>query len=210
MKVEELAQKLKRYRSAKGFSQEELAEKSGLSLRTVQRIENSETIPRGDSIQRLASTLGITPDDLMSWEVVEDRSFLIALNLSSLCFLFFPLLGILVPLIVWLSRKDKVQEVNRVAKAVLNFQITWGILFFVGISIAILVMAVSFDSLVGLPGDSISPTSVAAPIRAGLGSIELLISVFYLYNVVLILINSRRLSKGKMVKYVPAFAFMRV
>lgn len=43
MKNKELAQKIKSLRNRKGFSQEELAEKTGLSLRTIQRIENGET-----------------------------------------------------------------------------------------------------------------------------------------------------------------------
>lgn len=40
MKNKILAKKVKELRKRKGYSQEELAEKSGLSLRTVQRIEN--------------------------------------------------------------------------------------------------------------------------------------------------------------------------
>jgi transcriptional regulator with XRE-family HTH domain len=40
MKNKILAKKGKELRKRKGYSQEELAEKSGLSLRTVQRIEN--------------------------------------------------------------------------------------------------------------------------------------------------------------------------
>jgi transcriptional regulator with XRE-family HTH domain len=43
-----LAQRIKELRNRKGMSQEFLAEESGLSLRTIQRIENSETVPRGD------------------------------------------------------------------------------------------------------------------------------------------------------------------
>ena len=45
MKNRELAQRIKNLRNRKGFSQEELSVKTGLSLRTVQRVENGETEP---------------------------------------------------------------------------------------------------------------------------------------------------------------------
>jgi len=108
----ELANRMKELRTRKGFSQEELSEKTGLSLRTIQRIENGETEPRGDSLKRLALAFDVTSDDLVDWTVQEDRGFLLSLNLSSLSFLPFPLLGILVPLIIWISKKGKIQNVD--------------------------------------------------------------------------------------------------
>ena len=52
-----LALRVKELRNRKGFSQETLAEESSLSLRTIQRIENNESIPRGDTLKRLANAL---------------------------------------------------------------------------------------------------------------------------------------------------------
>jgi len=57
------------FRTRKGLTQEELAENSGLSLRTIQRIENGEVMPRGDSLKRIAVALQVTPDDLIEWQV---------------------------------------------------------------------------------------------------------------------------------------------
>ncbi len=51
MKDTSLSKKVKELRKRKGFSQEELAEQSGLSLRTIQRIENGESDPTGDSFR---------------------------------------------------------------------------------------------------------------------------------------------------------------
>ena len=65
MKKTELARRIKELRNRKGFSQEELSEKSGLSLRTIQRIENGETEPRGDSLKRLSVAFEVNPDDLI-------------------------------------------------------------------------------------------------------------------------------------------------
>ena len=42
-----LGLRIKELRKQKGMSQEFLSEESGLSLRTIQRIENGESSPRG-------------------------------------------------------------------------------------------------------------------------------------------------------------------
>lgn len=102
MKNKVLAIRIKDLRNRNGFSQEELAEKTGLSLRTIQRIENGETEPRGDSLKRIATTFGVTPDEITDWQVIEDKNVLTMLNLSQLGFLAFPLLGIIIPLAIWI------------------------------------------------------------------------------------------------------------
>ena len=86
-------------RTRKGLSQEQLAENSGLSFRTIQRIENGETEPQGETLKRLMKALEIAPDDLMDWSVAEDKGFLTTVNLSALGFFVFPLLGIFIPFI---------------------------------------------------------------------------------------------------------------
>ncbi|MCR5886260.1 helix-turn-helix domain-containing protein [Hymenobacter sp. J193] len=50
-------------RKSKGFSQEMLAEQSGVSLRTIQRVEQGETVPRGHTLQALAAALGVSLAD---------------------------------------------------------------------------------------------------------------------------------------------------
>jgi transcriptional regulator with XRE-family HTH domain len=126
----ELAKKIKELRNRKGFSQEELSEKSGLSLRTIQRIENGETEPRGDSLKRLASTFHVSPDEIIDWQIIEDNSILIIMSLTQLSFIAFPILGVLVPLVIWISKKDKIKNVDKVGKAIINFQITWIVVFY--------------------------------------------------------------------------------
>lgn len=49
MNNQNLAGKIRDLRNRKGFSQEQLSEETKLSLRTIQRIENGESIPRGDT-----------------------------------------------------------------------------------------------------------------------------------------------------------------
>jgi uncharacterized Tic20 family protein len=194
-----LAQRVKELRNRKGISQEMLAEDTGLSLRTIQRIENGETAPRGDTLTRLANSLRVTPDELIDWTVNEDNGFLTALNLSSLGFILFPLLGIIIPLIFWISKKDKIKNINKTGKSVINFQLSWTILilgtyiFFVGRTFY----------RINHAGD-ISPSLIGNPaIMYGI------FGFLYLYNLILIIINTIRINSGKEIKYLPMIRFIR-
>jgi len=44
-----------------------LAKIDGLSLRTIQRVENNETEPTGDTLKRIATALETTPAELLNW-----------------------------------------------------------------------------------------------------------------------------------------------
>lgn len=113
MQDQDLARRIKELRIRKGFSQEGLAEETGLSLRTIQRIENGETEPRGDSLRRLANAFDASPEEIVDWKIRDNKGFLKGLNLSALSFLIFPLLGIVVPLIIWSQKKVKAEmEIN--------------------------------------------------------------------------------------------------
>lgn len=67
MDYDNLAQGVKELRKEKGLSQEELAKSSGLSLRTIQRFENKETAPSGDTLRRISAALDLTLKELMEW-----------------------------------------------------------------------------------------------------------------------------------------------
>jgi transcriptional regulator with XRE-family HTH domain len=197
MSKSELSKRVKELRSRKGLSQEQLAENSGLSLRTIQRIENGETEPRGETLKRLMNALEVAPDDLMDWSIAEDKGFLTAMNLSSLGFLFFPLLGILIPLILWISKKDKVKNVNETGKVILNFQITW-----------VLILSLIYFLLIS---GIISRLQWFGNITSYIGGTKLIFAVIFLYayNSILILVNSIFVYKGLSVKYFPKIRFLR-
>ena len=61
------SQRVKELRKEKSLSQEELAKAAGLSLRTIQRVENRETEPTGDTLKRIATALDSTPAELLNW-----------------------------------------------------------------------------------------------------------------------------------------------
>ncbi len=199
MKNKELAKNVKNLRNRKGLSQEELAENSGLSQRTIQRIENGETEPRGDSLIRLAKTFGVSPDEITDWTVQEDNGFLIGLNLSALSFVVFPLLGVLVPLIMWISKKDKIKNLNELAKQLLNFQITWVMVFFLGY-IAIILSAYIRIHFAG----DISPSLITPSIFLNI----IFTGFMYLYNVFIVVFNTFQIKNYKVARYFPKVNFI--
>lgn len=193
-----LAQRVKELRNQKGMTQELLAENSGLSLRTIQRIENNETEPRGDSLKRLAIALNTTPDDIIDWKIQEDKGYLTLMSLSALGFLFFPILGIIIPLIFWILKKDKLKKVNELGKSILNFEITWSILFF---SYFIFL----FSGLLGVIMKYISPENNAVSII----KVYIPVVILYIYNVTIIVMNTIKISRNKKTRYVPALRIFK-
>jgi len=191
MNKNHLAIRLKELRNQRGMSQEVLAEESGLSLRTIQRIENGSTNPTGDSLKRLSNALSVNPDELIDWAIKEDKRYLIFLNLSTLTFLFFPMLGILVPFILWTSKKGKIKNINKLGRDLINFEITWTILlFFIPFCLFLLSKTGALESL-------------------SLKIIFTVTGLMYLINLFYILLNMLRISNEKDVMYHPQIKFLR-
>ena len=191
MDKNQLAKRIKELRTQRGMSQEFLAEESGLSLRTIQRIENSQSNPTGESLKRLANALQVTPSELIDWTIKEDTKYLTFLNLSALTFLFFPLLGILLPFILWTAKKDQIKNINVVGKSLINFQITWTLLLFF---IPIVMYVIARIDIV----ENIS-----------LREFFIAIILLYLINLILILFNTLRINNGKNIVYLPQINFLK-
>ena len=186
-----LADKVREFRTRKGLSQEALAEASGISHRTVQRIENGKSNPTGDTLRRLAAALSVNPDDLVDWTIKEDNSFLVYLNLSALTFLVFPILGILVPFMMWTSKKDKFKDVNKVGIELVNFELNWTIL------LVVITLGLFFAGWSGhIPEVSIKDLIILA-------------LSMYILNTGIILINSVRTSQRKRVVYYSIIRFLK-
>ena len=183
MKNQDLAKKIKELRIKKGLSQEQLGENSGLSLRTIQRIENGETIPRGDSLKKLAAALHVSPDEILDWQLTEDNNVLYILNLSQLGIIAFPFLGVIIPMAIWILKKETIKNVNEQGISILNFQISW------------LVLAV--------------PVFLLGLLLGGPQMSILFILLFYIFNIISVLINLRRVKQSKEIIYRPRFAFLK-
>ncbi|MEP6430044.1 MAG: helix-turn-helix domain-containing protein [Nonlabens ulvanivorans] len=117
--------KIKEIRLKKGMSQEELATESQVSLRTIQRIENNENEPRGKTLQLICETLDINIEELLDYGKHEDHQFLGLFHLSIILGTLFGVGSILIPLILWMTKKDKINGLQRIGARTLNFQIWW-------------------------------------------------------------------------------------
>ena len=113
--------KVKLLREQKNLTQTELAEKSGLSLRTIQRIESGQNL-KGFTLKAIAQTLETEPENLISKEeenIQIDRAKLI--NLSALAGLIIPFGGIIFPAILTYKTQDSVNR--ELGKSVVGVQI---------------------------------------------------------------------------------------
>jgi len=126
--MNELGIRIAGIRKAKGLSQEILSEEASINLRTLQRIEKGETNPHGETLRRIAEALDVPVEELMSYGALPNLGYIKTLHFSALIFVVFPLGNIILPLILWSVRKNKVQNISFFAKNLLNFQITWTII----------------------------------------------------------------------------------
>jgi transcriptional regulator with XRE-family HTH domain len=55
---------VRRVREELGISREGLADKAGVSVRTLERIEAGQTVPRRATIKVLADALGVEPKEI--------------------------------------------------------------------------------------------------------------------------------------------------
>ncbi len=145
MNSQSIAERLKYHRKINGLTQEELSEKTNVTVRTIQRIENSDVTPHLKTVKLLAIALDIEVDDLLPLSKPEEDSnkkkWLLILHATPLLGLFLPPCNVLIPLFLWLHKKDENPAYNEHGIKVINFQIT-----------AIILAFLSFVSLVTIEG----------------------------------------------------------
>ncbi|MCB0649313.1 MAG: helix-turn-helix domain-containing protein [Saprospiraceae bacterium] len=188
----EFAERVRKLRKTKALSQEELAKQTGLSLRTIQRIETGETNPRGDSLQRIANAFQSSKEGLFEDFQSEDKNILNILVLSQLGYLAFPLLGFILPLIIWLFKKDKVKGIDSVGKSVVNFQISWVLILFIPYLIFVFCKINSIHFWL-----------------TDLFSILKFIAVGYIFNFVLTITNWIWVMRNNRIFFAPGFKFLK-
>ena len=151
--MNQLGQKIVQARKNKGISQEQLAEDSQINLRTLQRIEKGVTTPHGETLKRISVALNIPLDNLISYGFVEDYGYIKAMHFVTLIFLVLPLGNILLPVILWLVKKDQIKDLTYFASKLINFQITWSIITYLPILVSIISMSshkrIPFQNFIG-------------------------------------------------------------
>lgn len=128
-----LSKNLVYQRKLKGYTQAKLAEKTSVTVRTIQRIEKGEVNPHLQTVKLLAVALEIDVDELMNLENPNEediqKKWLLLLHGSPLLGLGVPLFNILIPLFIWIHKRGDNSLYERQGRAVVNFQITATLLF---------------------------------------------------------------------------------
>ncbi len=124
---------IKQLRVKYGHTQMDLSEKTGLSLRTIQRLEASDKAPKGHTLKILSEVFNLDPlvfqRKFQSSQEDKTSDTLSAkyINLSILAFLGIPFGNIILPLLMW-RNKRKSKLVDEVGRKIINIQILWSIL----------------------------------------------------------------------------------
>jgi transcriptional regulator with XRE-family HTH domain len=179
---------LKKIREKQNLTQEELAEKSGLSVRTIQRIE-AGTEPKGYTLKTLASSLDVSESELLIPNIqegiiveepiletennrIENIGLIKIINLSSLPFAWFPIANFLPPLFIMLFAKEK----STIVKQIISLQI------FLAIISPIIFLIVAF-------------------LKLGSASVIITMVSLTLANIFIILRNTYEIDKKEKLRY---------
>jgi transcriptional regulator with XRE-family HTH domain len=119
--------KISETRKLKGLTQEELAEKSKMNLRTIQRIENNESIPRGRSLSIICEVLEISLEDTLIGEKQSKIKAIINIGINAI---FLIVLNIILMSIIGYLTLDSEANINsRIGAFLLSFFIPFFIVF---------------------------------------------------------------------------------
>lgn len=114
-----IGNKILEIRKSKGLTQEELAELSKVNLRTIQRIENNENEPRGNTLNLICDVLEMNSDYFTSNIEPNKGKFIGSLLVNGV---FLVLLNLLLMLIIGFLTLDSNANINsRVGALLLSF-----------------------------------------------------------------------------------------
>src|SRR5210317_848730 len=101
METIELGLRIAELRKQKGITQEELAAKASINVRTIQRIEKGEVDPRSYTLQEIARALEVDPERLLESRNSDSRLWILLLHMTN----YIPLLVPALFLYAW--KKDE-------------------------------------------------------------------------------------------------------
>lgn len=137
MKHPTIQENLLYQRKLKGYTQDELAERTTVGVRTIQRIEKGEVQPHLQTIKLLAVGLGIEVEDLIVLEDPKedpiDRKWMFLIHVSPFFGLMIPLANIIFPFFIWINKADDNEKYDSHGRAVINFHGTMSLLIVVSL-----------------------------------------------------------------------------
>jgi transcriptional regulator with XRE-family HTH domain len=105
------------------LTQEELADKANISVRTIQRIE-AGTKPKGFTLEALSNALEVNKNVLLEDKIESNninKQLIKYINLSSILLIIIPFGSIILPLIIMYWKK----QINAITKQIISIQILW-------------------------------------------------------------------------------------
>lgn len=152
-----MTSKLAHYRRKTGLSQEQLAAVSGVSVRTIQRIESGKVEAHPATLKMLADALKVQTQELTVNEQIqfstktktknEDKTKPL-FHMFALIGLFFPVFNIILPALFWFFKKDESAVYDLEGKSVVNFQITMSLVLVPSVILMVFIFPVGFPLLV--------------------------------------------------------------
>ena len=135
MTTASIAKNLVYQRKLKGYTQEELSERTKVTVRTIQRIEKGDVNPHLQTTKLLAQALGIEVNDLLPLENPKEetiqRKWLLLLHSTPFLGFVIPLANILVPLFLWIHKREDNSLYEKHGIKVINFQLSMTILYII-------------------------------------------------------------------------------
>ena len=132
MNKNSLSENLTYQRKLKGYTQEQLSDKTSVTVRTIQRIEKGDVNPHLQTVKLLAVGLDIEVEDLI---VLDDpkqetinRKWMLLLHGSPFFGLIIPFANVLFPLFIWMSKAEDNKIYDAHGRAIINFHCTINLL----------------------------------------------------------------------------------
>lgn len=196
------SERIKEFRINKGLSQEELSEISNISIRTIQRMESGKFTLKGDSLKKLAKALEVPIESILAVDKKEDLGSLSLIAISGVSYLIHPFLGILLPILLWSLNRNRIINADECGKRVVNFQLSWQLLFF-----SLFIILINNGSFF-IPynfGVTAWSNDIFGPLNSSWQ--KNVIIVVYFLNLLLTLLNMIRIRNNKLPIFLLSFRF---
>lgn len=145
MEQQSIARNLLYQRKLKGLTQEELSEKTQVTVRTIQRIEKGDVSPHLQTVKLLAVGLDIELNVLMPLdnpnEETLQKKWLLLIHGTPFLGLVIPFCNVLFPLFLWIHKADDNKIYDDHGRAAVNFHAT--------VTLAVIISLVFFFILPG-------------------------------------------------------------
>lgn len=137
MKTKSISENLIYQRKLKGYTQEDLSDKTTVGVRTIQRIEKGDVQPHLQTVKLLAVGLDVEVDDLLVLnnpkEETIQRKWMLLLHASPFFGLVIPFANVLFPLFTWMSKAEDNKIYDAHGRAVVNFHCTINLLIIISL-----------------------------------------------------------------------------